>query len=221
MDNIWFFGDSFTEAWNKDFRITPQEIYWSEYTNEKAEKWTSLLSKELGYVEQNLGKGGSSNDTIINNIYKNIYRFSKNDKIIISNTLETRFNIPDAKSKNILDFNGGHIIYHNEIPEYELFHLGKDVVNDLLVRYTVDTRQMYLKSWKKHYENKFLEVGKALKKLGYEVYFWPFEIWLNDKTQFERIREATNEKLTDGHFSEAGHITFFKFLSSNLNNFRL
>ena len=160
-------------------------------------------------------------DTIINNIYKNIYRFSKNDKIIISNTLETRFNIPDALSKNILDFNGGHIIYHNEIPEYELFHLGKDIVNDLLVRYTVDTRQMYLKSWKKHYENKFLEVGKALKKLGYEVYFWPFEIWLDDKTQFERIREATNEKLIDGHFSEAGHIAFFKFLSSNLNKFRL
>jgi L-rhamnose mutarotase len=134
MANLWTFGDSFTAGHgckyqeNTNFSDNDNNVYhnmYKDYIDLNKKIWPELLSEFLNLELINLGKNGSSNEWIADNIITNIKNISKNDIVILQTSMFGRYDFPFKKEKSLMG-NGprknehikDYIIKTNESPYF-------------------------------------------------------------------------------------------------------
>lgn len=226
MRNVWFFGDSFTEGWStkkiEQNIITGQEQYFTEVLGSRGNKWTEQTAQFLNGTEKNHGTGGSSNERIIFTIINHLKYIKPGDAVIMSNSHELRFPIPDSSGHGITDFNAGRLA-EKGLEEYHKIHLPQDKNKvNTLVDYALDFRVAHENLWRENFLLAFSWFEEYFRSIQVECYFWEYSIWMYDSEhKFERIHTATNNRIFDLHFSQKGHDTFFSYFLDNINTFTL
>lgn len=103
---LWAFGDSFTEPFHKQ---TAGQLEYHKWKGYIPKNFLDFLSEKLNTPQFNLGKGGSSNRTILSSIISNLDNFLDNDIIIVGWTSLNRFRIVDM-AEDIFDVVGPQTI---------------------------------------------------------------------------------------------------------------
>lgn len=85
---LWAFGDSFTEPFHKQ---TAGQLEYHKWKGYIPKNFLDFLSEKLNTPQFNLGKGGSSNRTILSSIISNLDNFLDNDIVIIGWTSLNRY----------------------------------------------------------------------------------------------------------------------------------
>jgi hypothetical protein len=189
MNNLWTFGDSFTQGHG----CRKSDDYYKKYHKESDTIWPVHLSNLLNVELQNFGVGGYSNDMIFDSIIDNWSKIEKNDYVFIGFTYSHRFDAPinDRLQSMIYGFfekNNHHNLNNEEIET--LINFQYYFSNNILYK----DRQTKRIEWIKL----LLEEKKC--KL---VVLWDVQI---DLKGLERITQATNGEMKDGHLSFEGHI---------------
>jgi len=112
MGKLWCFGDSFTAGHGCRFELignyskeNEKSYYFNMYKNYidfDKKIWPELLSDSLKLTLVNLGKNGSSNEWIADNIITNIKNISVNDVVILQTSNIGRYDFPFKKEKSLL-----------------------------------------------------------------------------------------------------------------------
>ena len=188
MSKLWTFGDSNTAGHG----CHPNDEYYEKYYKSGDKIWPLWLSDKLNVELKNLGKNGSSNDTIIDTIIDKWEDISKDDYVFIGMTHPHRFDVPiNNKFKSIVhDFS-------KKIDESKL-------TNDEFE--TIINFQYYFAD-NILYKNRQIKRFEWIKKLLIQkkcklVSVWNVQTDLND---FETIEDSTNGKIVDSHLSFKSH----------------
>ena len=188
MNTLWTFGDSNTAGHG----CHPNDEYYEKYYKSGDKIWPLWLSDKLNVELKNLGKNGSSNDTIIDTIIDKWEDISKDDYVFIGMTHPHRFDVPiNNKFKSIVhDFS-------KKIDESKL-------TNDEFE--TIINFQYYFAD-NILYKNRQIKRFEWIKKLLIQkkcklVSVWNVQTDLND---FETIEDSTNGKIVDSHLSFKSH----------------
>lgn len=187
MNTLWTFGDSFTAG----TECTIHDEYHKNYFKEGDKTWTMWLSELLNTNLINYGKGGNSNDAILDSIIDNWRNINKGDIVFIGFTYSHRFDVPI----------NGHLrsIVHNF--SVNPFPPSKKEQYDAIVNFQYHFSDNIL--YKNRQIKRFEWVKNLLIEKGCElVVIWDVQI---DLKNLETITGATNGKIIDGHLSYTGH----------------
>lgn len=216
MDSIWFFGCSLT--------------YGSGLTNMGAsldDRWSTLVCNHFGRKEENYGEPGASNEMILLNIRNCYDKIQPNDWVVLESTFagrsfgyhkETdlpikfnRVNPHGGLDKILQHFSGKskgekYGVYDHEKKEriYIPHSVSSEQLFYDLAKYCANVRLPYLNKWRKHYFNEFNFYTNILKDKAAKVIYWDYD----QRYEFESIKEATNGKIDDYHFSPKGNKDF-------------
>lgn len=210
MGKLWCFGDSFTAGQG----CRPGEEYFELYPNKVQKIWTTLLAEKLSLEEMNLGIPGNSNPYIIKQVIENLKQISKDDVVILSDTLPFRSVLYNRVFENIAPITTDIILQPENNPNGQPFveRFFKDKKDKMvLIDYLHTFKLPYHESWTEYYFSQFLDLQAHLLKLNTQVYFWSHKIW-EAPSRFEVIVNATNRKINDGHWSWKGHKDFSSYL---------
>ena len=207
MRKLFTFGDSFT--FNKKHEDCD---YSQEYRKNGDEIWPDIIANELGIELHNYGYGALSNDRIIDNVIEKINLINKNDVVIIGKTFYNRFDIPNTEN-NIKP----ELIYEfttiNPFSFDLLIRLGftKQEANCIsFYGYQYDNDAVVKRhNLRFNFIKKFLENNKI-----YNCFFWDVD---DNWTKYENIKQATNDKIIDLHWSYKGHRDFANKLINDFN----
>lgn len=187
MSTLWTFGDSFTEGVGCNLN----DEYHKNYFKKGDKIWTIWLSELLNTDLKNCGKGGYSNDMILDSIIDNWKFIKKDDFVFIGFTYSHRFDVPiDGELKSIV---------HN-FSEKKDKHLNNEEFESLInFQYFFSDNILYKNRQSKRFEwIKILLQEKGCKL----VVIWDVQY---DIINLETITGATNRKIIDGHLSYLGH----------------
>jgi hypothetical protein len=184
MKTLWTFGDSFTEGTGCGI----DDEYYKNYFKKGDKTWPVWLSELLNTNLKNCGKGGYSNDMILDSIITNWQDIEKGDIIFIGFTYPHRFDVPvNGKLRSIV-----HDFTDNDLTKEKfetIINFQYYFSDNILYR----NRQMKRFEWIKNL------LQKKECKL---VVIWDVQI---DLKNLETITGATDGKIEDGHLSYAGH----------------
>ena len=241
MNNIWVFGDSFSEdVRNVPHRAAGRWEYINQYLNGiPYDSWSTLLSSKLGYNLFNKAANGgnhfdymgsgNSNQALFNNLYFFSSQFKKNDIVILGFTDIVRFEwvIEDGTSYSVLP---------NLYPPMQNKNL-KIVFDETLIQRNNDY----------YYEeliNKCNILDSLSKSVGFKVIYWSWnngperfilknnlskENWIllyeepNSYDELIRkyggnnIKLITNGLIDDSHLSDLGEIAQYKLFIDRIN----
>ena len=210
--NLWTFGCSFT----KGDGTLEQDLYNSQFKiREDDLPWTSLLAKQLNLNLKNIGEGGVSNDTILDNIILNWDNINEGDYVIIGKTWSHRFDFPkyngSLKMKSIV-YRGGE----GDVKKW-FDHATQDIFTPTQIECikTFSVEFATQPAYSKRHDTRFAFIKKALiehKKIRL-CHIWDVEALWND---FELIVDATNNRINDYHWSYKGHKDFLTYLNQFL-----
>ena len=190
---IWVFGDSFSESFNM------RHTWVSEYVKYKGyvpKVYAEILSKELNLPYKNLSQGGTDNYTIFENICKNIEQIQPSDFLIIGWSDVVRFRLVNKRNK-----------WKSILPHYDMDlllteNIEKNSINEILVNRTNELYQKEIDNWIKL-------INKSLENVDIVHWSPPFGgqnfKCLKFDEKIETIKEETNNKLNNNHYSEKGH----------------
>lgn len=207
MNTLWTFGDSFTfgHGCRPDGPLTE---YYNNYKTESADIWPNLFGNMLNIEVQNFGKCGVSNDYIIDSIIDNWDFFKKNDFVIIGITWHHRFDVP-LDNKLISIFPDSDILTF----PHETFYKKEQLETIINFQYYFSDNQLY----KTRYLKRFNFLNNLLKEKKINTFLWDVHFYQHSN-RFEKIADATNEKIKDYHFSFKGHRDFANMLYKKLIN---
>jgi hypothetical protein len=208
MKNIWYFGDSNTEAYNPQYLWAKEYIDWKGYV---PKHWTELLSERMRLPSHNLGKGGCDNYTIFDTLINNLDRISDGDIVIIGWSTPVRGRIANLDTNEwftIVPMGKPNLkcISNNTIWEIVSLRDSELYINEVL-------------GWQKL-------IIKALSKN--KVIFWSYfsefankglvdyNHWSN-KRETLSIKSETKGLVSDNHFGEAGNKVISDVMFDNLN----
>ena len=198
-NTAWFFGDSFTEGWG----LLKDQPYYEEYPELISKLWPTIVSDALNLTEMNLGKGGNSIPMIIYDIIIQMSSFKKGDWVFMSDTLIGRFLEAVPNDNRIRS----SVFEKNEDKEY----LTKRKLSTL--EFIENCIYPYESSWRTYYTNQYKGIFKELVNRGVNVVYWSSDIWAIDN-KFKTIREASNNKIQDGHWDWIGHEEMANYILS-------
>lgn len=187
MNTLWTFGDSFTEGTGCGI----DDEYHKNYFKKGDKTWPVWLSELLNTNLKNCGKGGYSNDMILDSIIDNWKYIKQKDIVFIGFTYSHRFDIPiDGKLKSIV---------HN-FSEKNNNNLTNEQFTTLVnFQYHFSDNILY----KNRQVKRFEWIKSLLQKKGCKlVVIWDVQA---DLKNLETITGASNRKIIDGHLSYAGH----------------
>jgi hypothetical protein len=191
MTQLWCFGDSFTGGNG----CLPNEQYPLEYkTSEDDLIWPELVSKKLNLKLLNLGYGGYSNDKIIDSIIKSYNFINKNDIVVIGITFYSRFDIP----------------YNNTLITLSPTNLPENSDKLLLDMIPIMDSELL----KERHINRINFFKNIFESRGIKCILWELDsYWL----KYESIKDATNGKIVDLHWSYDGHRLFANRIINEIN----
>lgn len=205
MDKLWVFGDSFTAGHG----CTENDEYYKKYYKKGDKLWCEHLANELNLELVNLGVNGSSNDRIIDSIITNHNKISVNDTIIIQKSYPHRLDVPNMGTKG----DEWVTIFANyEFNSWYLKTLSKEQYETAInfcYHFTDNSK------YKKRQNLRFSFLIKSLIKDGIKVFVWDILEIKNKKlhvSDYQTISGATDNKISDGHFSFNGHFEFYKWV---------
>jgi hypothetical protein len=191
MNNLWTFGDSFTESYNPKNWWSGKYIEWKGYV---PKVYGEVIAEELGYNLINKGLSGSSNQTILETICNHIDEINPNDIVIIGWSSPIRFRIVDEYDK-----------WQHMIPSmpFDFDKIGNVSANSIIEVLDNRCHRKYCKevnSWIKL-------INKSLPKSN--IIHWKYHIEkINAYTipDLETINNETHGVIRDGHYSEKGQL---------------
>lgn len=214
MENntLWTFGDSYTFgfACREDCPSGKASKYIDNYKKEKDDIWPNLLSNDLNFNLQNLGRNSYCNYDIIESIIDNIESIKQNDIVVIFKTIPHRLKHPlNDKWKFIANDTLWECYKNNKGNE----DFTKEQVQSIVPYYTEFSKQPAVKNRQDKIFNYLIDRIKNDKKAKVIVE----EVFgLQSNIKYETINEHTNGEIYDFHFSFNGHLSFYKYIKSKL-----
>jgi hypothetical protein len=218
MSRLWTFGDSMTfgHGCNKLCVSETKENY-LPYKKEGDDIWTNHLGRLLNYEVKNLGRNGVSNDFIFDTVLDNFDNIKENDVVVINTTLYGRIDVPIGESLcNVLSsYEGVKNIINPNINENEREKI-ESVIN---FQYHFSNHQFYKERHRNRFE--FLKNRFVTDKKIRFFYMWSLEDDDGIYRSFQTIKDHTNGKVNDTHFSFKGHLDFAHYIHSSMDNKKL
>lgn len=212
---LWVFGDSYTESYDTKNTTPHWRHKYNEWKGYIPKVWGELIAEKLNLKLMNKGKGGCDNSYILEEFCKVCHKIKKEDIVIFGWTSQQRFRLPNKSSEwaffNPLTATQGFYV-HNSINSFE-FLSEKTVQEILLIR---DSNKCIeeLCNWI-NLINVFLKDMKVIH------WSWDFKNRMCGRIittkSYERIKDETNDVVSDGHWSENGHKEFSEFLINELD----
>lgn len=204
MSKLYTFGDSFTASDG----CRPGESYYENYKKNNELTWPELIANHYNIELVNKGVSGCSNESIIDNIISEWNLLQAEDIVIISKTFSHRFDVPSHPNKNKLISVWGPSWFENSIFSN---WPNVDILKSYLLLFRIDNN-LYDDRYYNHL-NFFKTILKTSKNIN-------CVLWEVDKitTNFEKITQATNGKIVDGHFSYRGHKDFSEWIISKIES---
>lgn len=207
MNNLWTFGDSFTDRFHEEYEWSNTYIKFKGYV---PKTYPEIISEKLGLTLHNHALGGTGNQSIFENFCKVSDKIKEGDVIIFGWSDITRFRVAS-------DFGGwSNFVTSGEINWEGIKKISSNVIDEIF--YNRDSRVYIteLNNWIKLI-NSFLSLKKC------EVIHWTvFERRFNAHFfmgyEIEQIKDETNGLIDDSHFSEKGHIQISEKLLNIYNN---
>ena len=194
--NGWFFGDSFTYGYG----CRPGYEYYKYTINRIGKIWTTIVSENLELNEKNMGVNGASNSCIVNTIIENIKYINKGDYVFIGNTLPVRLQIPDITDNKISSIKNYKCKWNTN--EYTFIY-----------NYTTTFVIPFEGMWQDYYDNQYLNLKSIIRDKGANVLFWKHSKW----GEYELIKDETNNKIDDPHWTWDSHRKMANWVLNNLN----
>lgn len=207
MSKLYTFGDSFTEG----LGCRPGDEYYEKYNKTNQLTWPELVSNEYNIELINIGKGGCSNEMIIDSILNEWDNITTEDIVVIGKTYSHRFDIPVHPNKNKLITVWGPSWF--EFPLIQSWP-GLDILKKYLLLFRTDTSVFDVRHYNYlNFIKNQLEITKGAKVI----------LWETDKNikNLETITMATNGSIIDGHFSYQAHIDFSKWIISKIESTKM
>ena len=210
MNKLWTFGDSFTAGHG----CTSEFEYYQKYYKEGDKLWPQHLAQELNLELMNLGENGASNEQIIDSIILNYDKILTNDIVIIEKSYPQRLDVPNMSTE------GNEWVTIHPTFEFDLYlkTLSKEqreTAINFCYYFTNNSK------YRKRQNLRFNFLIKSLIKDGIKVFVWDI---LEVKTkkihpiEYQTIGNATNNEISDGHFSFNGHFEFYKWIYQKIKN---
>lgn len=211
IQTLWTFGDSFTFGHGCNTECT-SDIYphYKSYKKIGDDIWPNHLGKLLKCKVKNFGKNGGSNDYILNSIVENYDYINENDYIVIGKTYPSRMDIPvNDKWEDVLSYNE----IHSDLTIMPTDYVSDEIYNTVLnFQYYFSNNPLYKNRQKKWFE--FMYNRLMYDKKVKECLIWNVPDIVQES--FGTIRNATNGKLDDTHFSFDGHLKFSNYIHSKI-----
>jgi hypothetical protein len=218
MSILWAFGDSMTFGHGcNELCVSETKENYLPYKKEGDNIWTNHLGRLLNYEVKNLGRNGVSNDFIFDTVLDNFDNIKENDVVVINTTLYGRIDVPIGESlSNVLSsYEGVKNIINPNINENEREKI-ESVIN---FQYHFSNHQFYKERHRNRFEflkNRFMND----KKIRF-FYMWSLEDDDGIYRSFQTIKDHTNGKVNDTHFSFNGHLDFAHYIHSSMDNKKL
>jgi hypothetical protein len=218
MGTLWTFGDSMTFGHGcNDNCVSETKIDYLPYKKDGDNIWTNHLGKLLNYKVNNLGKNGVSNDYIFDTIIDNFDNIGEDDIVIINTTLYGRMDVPigDSLCNVLSSYEGAKKIIKDHINEEEKEKI-ESVIN---FQYHFSNHQFY----KERHKNRFQFLKNRFvndKKIRF-FFMWSLEDDDGIYRSFQTIKDHTDGKINDTHFSFKGHLDFAHYIHSTMDNKKL
>ena len=208
MAKLWVFGDSLTAGNGCVDNIPLRDggyDYYNQYKGPDDNIWPTILANKIGYEVINLGKSGACNDQIIDLIIDNHYRFNSDDIVIVGKTFYQRFDLPNNKINEFVSYYGE-----------SLNVLHKDVKNNNEAETIVNYGVLFCDSelYKIRQNKRFEFLKESIKDKVKLFHIW--DITEPFRESIQTIRQHTNNKIKDLHFSFNGHKEMAYFMYRRL-----
>lgn len=197
--------------------VSETKIDYLPYKKDGDDIWSNHLGHLIDYQVKNLGKNGVSNDYIFDTIIENFDSIQENDIVIINTTLYGRIEVPigDSLCNVLSSYEGAKKIMKDYINEEEREKI-ESVIN---FQYHFSNHQFY----KQRHKNRFQFLKNRFvndKKIRF-FFMWSLEDDDEIYRTFQTIKNHTNGKVNDTHFSYNGHLDFAHYLFSLMDNKKL
>jgi hypothetical protein len=209
MNNLFVYGCSYTYGNGS----LPHEVYPKKYKKSEDDLiWPEIVAKEIGYKLYNYGMGAISNDIILDNMIETFDMISEGDIVILQKTFTHRFDIAPTRKKNHPYVRQFLTITPNseEALKYEKYD-SSEIESILYNTWLMDNELNDIRVDNRFNFFKKLFLLKGVKKCIY----WDVVKHI-DKNVYERIQEATDNKIVDAHWSYSGHREFSKVILNKL-----
>jgi len=210
--NLWTFGCSFTKG---DGTLEHDLYHKQNKTKEDDLPWTYLLANQLNFTLKNVGEGGISNDTILDNIILNWDNINEGDYVVIGKTWSHRFDFPKRNGSSELK----SIVYRGG--EEDVKKWFDDITKGIYTSTQIECIKTFSvefatqQAYSKRHDLRFNFIRENLiqyKKIKL-CHIWDVETLWNS---FELIVDATNGEINDYHWSYKGHKDFLSYLNQFL-----
>jgi hypothetical protein len=210
MNKLWTFGDSFTAGHG----CKETDEYYKKHYKEGDKLWSQHLADELNLELINLGSNGASNEKIIDSIILNYDKISTNDIVIIEKSYPQRLDVPNMGTE------GNEWVTIHPTFEFDLYlkTLSKEqheTAINFCYYFTNNSK------YRKRQNLRFSFLIKSFIKDGIKVFVWDILEVKNRNIhpiEYQTIGKATNNKISDGHFSFNGHFEFYKWSYQKIQN---
>lgn len=217
MNKLWTFGDSFTHG---DGTFSYDQYY--KYKKDKKDEndliWCELLSKKLNLELENKGRGGISNDMILDSIMENWEYIDENDYVIIGKTWAHRCDFPGWNNSPTLqtlcynNFNTNMINFNKATID----KFDDDQIECIKLFNVVFADQQGYRN-RQNFRFNFIKDILLNEKKVKKCVIWGLEDFdPKFSSTIETIAKETNDEILDYHWSYNGHRTFFNYINNFL-----
>lgn len=209
MGNLFTYGCSFTHGNG----CLPHEVYPAKYKKSEDDLiWPKIVAKEIGFKLYNYGMGAISNDMILDNMIETFDEVTEGDVVILQKTFTHRFDIAPNRKKNEPYFKKFLTItpQSEESLKYEGYD-SNEIQSILYNTWLMDNELNEMRIDNRFNFFKKLFLLKGVRK----CIVWDISKYMNQNL-YERISEATNNKIVDAHWSYDGHRAFSKIILNKI-----
>ena len=190
MNTLWTFGDSFThfDYQGVDTQYSSDIILWSD-----------IVGQTLNLQVQNLGCVAYSNQQIIAEINKNLWKIQKGDFVVIG--LSTPFRTLTVRNGMIRAFLSQDYLQTKTQEEKWVFDYVQNII--------YPNEQLF----EEFYWTQVNGIKKLLDSQNCTTYLWDYKLW----DTFETIKSQSKGKDKDPHWSRKGHEDMARYVLEKLN----
>lgn len=209
-NKLWVFGDSFTKGGG----LTPDKEYYQQTFNGQ-KIWSQIVADHFNLELVNHGYSWCGATLIFKNLFHYIPEISKNDKVVFTNG-QPRWILLPPKHLNSNLLRTAYTPYHpRECPEeiippfinLEEQQIGFDYANKIIDKHY----HTYWSFWEDYGKT----ISNVLDMLKIKNYFWPGTLI---EGKFETIRDVTDGKIPDIHWSWKGNTQMAEYIIKNIEN---
>ena len=198
-NTIHFFGDSFTygdgcRSGFEYYKTQPMDII---------NLWPNIVASNLDMNVNNKGVSGNSNSAIFRSVVNELSNINSGDVVVIGKSDSSRFELSINNQMN--NFLVG--LDYNSLDRYD------KKINNLIKLYERYIQVPNYEFLDDELNSQFKNIISILNRLEVHTIKWCYhDLYINsdvlDFSLYEKIKEASDGKIEDYHFSWKGHLDF-------------